>query len=131
MIRRRSFAVLAALPLALSVGLLAIAPARTAAQGGTDVLVAPFSDIAGRVSVGRPSNGYLRDGHRLPDRGEGFMTRDPWRLRGNRFGTDELLDMITGVGRRISEHKGPRLVVADLVDRRVAANEPAHVADRT
>jgi len=66
------------------------------------------------ISVGRPSNGYLRDGHRLPDRGEGFMTRDPWRLRGNRYGTDELLDMITGVGRRIAAHKGPRLVVADL-----------------
>lgn len=66
------------------------------------------------VSVGRPSNGYLRDGHRLPDRGEGFTTRDPWTQRGNRFGTDELLDLITGVGRRLAAHNGPRLVVADL-----------------
>lgn len=66
------------------------------------------------VSVGRPSSGYLRDGHRLPDRGEGFMTREQWKLRGNRFGTDELLDMITGVGRRIAAHTGPRIVVADL-----------------
>ena len=66
------------------------------------------------VSIGRPSNGYLRDGHRLPDRGEGFMTRDVWKTRGNRFGTDELLDLLTGVGRRLATHKGPRLVVADL-----------------
>ncbi len=66
------------------------------------------------ISVGRPSNGYLRDGHRLPDRGEGFMTRDPWKLRGNRYGTDELLDLLTGVGRRLATHKGPRVVVADL-----------------
>lgn len=42
------------------------------------------------------------------------MTRDQWRLRGNRYGTDELLDLITGVGRRLSATKGPRLVVADL-----------------
>jgi len=66
------------------------------------------------VSVGRPSNGYLRDGHRIPDRGEGFTTREPWKQRGNRYGTDELLDLITGVGRRLAAHKGPRLVVADL-----------------
>lgn len=66
------------------------------------------------ISVGRPSNGYLRDGHRLPDRGEGFMTRDVWKLRGNRFGTDELLDLVTGVGRRMAGSRGPRIVVADL-----------------
>lgn len=42
------------------------------------------------------------------------MTREPWRLRGNRYGTDELLDLITGVGRRLAAHRGPRLVVADL-----------------
>ena len=66
------------------------------------------------VSVGRPSNGYLRDGHRLPDRGEGFVTREPWKQRGNRYGTDELLDLVTGVGRRLATQPGPRLVVADL-----------------
>jgi len=66
------------------------------------------------VSVGRPSNGYLRDGHRIPDRGEGFTTRTPWKERGNRYGTDELLDLLTGVGRRMASSKGPRLVVADL-----------------
>lgn len=66
------------------------------------------------VSVGRPSRGFLRDGDRLPDRGEGFTTREPWTQRGNRYGTDELLDLLTGVGRRLAVHKGPRLVVADL-----------------
>lgn len=67
------------------------------------------------VSVGRPSRGYLIDGNRLPDRGEGFTTRDVWKLRGNRYGTDELLDLITGVGRRMTMHfKDTKLVVADL-----------------
>jgi penicillin-insensitive murein endopeptidase len=66
------------------------------------------------VSVGRPSRGFLLDGHRLPDHGEGFTTREPWTQRGNRYGTDELLDLITGVGRRLATSNGPRLVVADL-----------------
>lgn len=33
------------------------------AQGGTDILVAPFSDIAGRVSVGQPVNVTKRPGY--------------------------------------------------------------------
>lgn len=67
------------------------------------------------VSVGKPSNGYLVDAKRLPDRGEGYRTQEVWRARGNRYGTDELLDLITGVGRRMArEVTGVKLVVADL-----------------
>ena len=69
------------------------------------------------VSVGRPSNGYVVDGKRLPDSGEGFTTRDVWKSRGNRYGTDELLDLLTGVGRRMARHVDTRLVVADLSGR--------------
>lgn len=43
--------------------LIAADPQRAAAQGGTDVLVAPFSDIAGRVSVGQPVNVTKRMGY--------------------------------------------------------------------
>ena len=67
------------------------------------------------ISMGRPSGGLLVDGSRLPDHGEGFTTRDTWRTRGNRYGTDEMLDLITGVGRRMArQFTGARLVVADL-----------------
>ena len=67
------------------------------------------------VSVGRPSNGYLVDAKRLADSGEGYKTQAIWRTRGNRYGTDELLDLITGVGRRMSRQvKDVKLVVADL-----------------
>ncbi len=67
------------------------------------------------VSKGRPSAGVLVDGLRLPDVGEGFATRSPWKERGNRYGTDEMIDLITGVGRRLATTvKGPRLIVADL-----------------
>jgi penicillin-insensitive murein endopeptidase len=67
------------------------------------------------ISVGRPSRGRIVDGTRLPDRGEGFFTRETWRTRGNRFGTDELVDLLTAVSRRVApKNDGIRLVVADL-----------------
>lgn len=79
------------------------------------------------VSVGRPSNGYLVDAHRLPDAGEGFKTQAIWQLRGNRYGTDELLDLITGVGRRMARQvTDVKLVVADLSSQRGGAARAWH-----
>ena len=78
------------------------------------------------ISVGRPSDGALRDGKRLPDRGEGFMTRDVWRTRGNRYGTDEMLDLITGIGRQLARTGSTRLVVADLSSKRGGAAKQWH-----
>jgi len=67
------------------------------------------------ISVGKPSKGYLVDGARLPDRGEGFTTRDVWIQRDNRYGTDELIDLVIGVARRMSgKVHDVKLVVADL-----------------
>jgi penicillin-insensitive murein endopeptidase len=67
------------------------------------------------ISVGKPSRGYLIDGVRLPDHGEGFATREVWRARDNRFGTDELIDLVTAVARRMQTHvHDVKLVVADL-----------------
>jgi penicillin-insensitive murein endopeptidase len=67
------------------------------------------------ISIGKPSRGYLLDGVRLPDRGEGFITRDVWRSRDNRYGTDELVDLVTAVARRMrAQVRDVKLVVADL-----------------
>jgi penicillin-insensitive murein DD-endopeptidase len=66
------------------------------------------------ISMGRPNQGYIVDGVRLPDRGDGFFTREKWRERGNRYGTDELVDLITAVSRRMVAQGAPRMVVADL-----------------
>jgi penicillin-insensitive murein endopeptidase len=66
------------------------------------------------VSMGKPSGGYLVAGRRLPDQGEGYTTRDIWRTRGVRYGTDELIDLITAVGRQLARSPGEKLVVADL-----------------
>jgi len=70
------------------------------------------------ISVGKPSGGYLIEGVRLPDRGEGFLTREVWRARGNRFGTDELIDLVTAVAHRMAGRvRDVKLVVADLSGR--------------
>ncbi|HEX3763190.1 MAG TPA: penicillin-insensitive murein endopeptidase [Kofleriaceae bacterium] len=70
------------------------------------------------ISVGRPSGGYLVDGTRLPDDGEGFTTREVWRVRDNRYGTDELIDLVVGVARRMHQQvPGVQIVVADLSGR--------------
>jgi penicillin-insensitive murein endopeptidase len=67
------------------------------------------------ISVGKPNNGYLVDAARLPDHGPGYTTREIWLKRNNRFGTDELVDLIVGVARRLSTQvKGVKLVVADM-----------------
>ncbi|HET7501862.1 MAG TPA: penicillin-insensitive murein endopeptidase [Kofleriaceae bacterium] len=67
------------------------------------------------ISVGKPSHGYLIDGARLPDGGEGFVTREVWRQRENRYGTDELIGLVTAVARRMhASVPDVRLVVADL-----------------
>lgn len=70
------------------------------------------------ISVGKASQGYLIDGARLPDQGEGFTTREVWRARDNRYGTDELIDLVVGVARRLHRQvPGVQLVIADLSGR--------------
>jgi WD40 repeat protein len=50
-------------PLLVASALLLALPRVVVAQGGTDIWVARFSDIAGRVSVGRPANVTRRAGY--------------------------------------------------------------------
>lgn len=67
------------------------------------------------VSVGTASRGFLLDGARLADHGDGYLTREVWRARDNRFGTDELVDLVTAVAHRMrGQVPGVKLVVADL-----------------
>ena len=68
------------------------------------------------ISYGKPSHGYLIDGVKLPDKGDGYTTREVWAQRGNRYGTDELVDMLKARRQAgcSSKVKDVRLVVADL-----------------
>lgn len=67
------------------------------------------------VSVGRSSDGRIIAPVRLPDRGPGYTTRDVWRTRNQRYGTDELIDLVIAVSSRMSKQvRDVRIVVADL-----------------
>jgi penicillin-insensitive murein endopeptidase len=67
------------------------------------------------ISVGKPNHGYLIDAARLPDKGIGYVTRKVWLDRDNRYGTDELVDLVTNVARRMHGRiKDVNVVVADL-----------------
>jgi penicillin-insensitive murein endopeptidase len=80
------------------------------------------------VSIGRPSHGRISGGVRIPDSGEGYVTGAPWVARGQRYGTDELVDLIIATARRMAPRAGRRLVVADLSG---AGGGPAHAWHRS
>jgi penicillin-insensitive murein endopeptidase len=67
------------------------------------------------VSYGRPNRGKLIDGVKLPDSGPGYVTPPTWKVRGNRYGTNEMVRLIKGVAKRMRrKSRDARLVVADL-----------------
>lgn len=71
------------------------------------------------VSWGKANGGGITAPVRLPDEGEGYRVPARWRDRGLRYGTDELVDMIIAVSRRVAaQHDGARVTVADLSPRR-------------
>lgn len=67
------------------------------------------------MSGGQPNRGWLLDGQRLADDGEGFITPPQWRTRGLRYGTDELVGLLTSAARELWPTNAPvRLGIADL-----------------
>ena len=67
------------------------------------------------VSVGSFTQGALRRGKRLPPAGEGYQIPPLWRDRGANFSTDELVQALQRVARRVArEHPGAQLGIADL-----------------
>lgn len=79
------------------------------------------------IAYGKPNRGRLIDGKKLPDSGPGFTTAPVWKERGNRFGTDELVTLLKGVGKRMKKKsKDARLVVADLSGTRGGAADKFH-----
>jgi penicillin-insensitive murein DD-endopeptidase len=67
------------------------------------------------VSVGSFNRGALRRGARLPVEGEGYVVPQLWQTRQANFGTDELVDAIQRVARRVSrEYPGSLLGIGDM-----------------
>jgi penicillin-insensitive murein endopeptidase len=67
------------------------------------------------VSCGSTNRGALSDAAMLPGEGVGFVMAEPWRSRGSRFGTKELVGLIQRSSAAVAqEHEGGQLSVADL-----------------
>lgn len=69
----------------------------------------------GSVSCGAVNRGALAAGRAIADEGPGFVAPAPWRARGLRFGTDELVSLIERAGAAVLQRQGGApLAVADL-----------------
>jgi len=67
------------------------------------------------VSCGSTNRGALSDATMLPTKGTGFVMANPWRSRGTRYGTRELVSLIENSSLRVAElYDGSQLSVADM-----------------
>lgn len=74
-----------------------------------------LEDAGGSVSCGAANRGALHGAVALPRAGVGYQVPEPWWSRGRRYGTDELVGLITRVAALVHEHHpGGTLGVADL-----------------
>ena len=85
------------------------------------------------VSCGRVNKGGLAAAVALEAEGPGFVIPEPWRGRGVRYGTEELVGMIRRAAAAVErQHPGARLGVADLSRMRggSVSNHRSHQAGR-
>jgi penicillin-insensitive murein endopeptidase len=85
------------------------------------------------VSIGLVNRGALSDARELPVEGSGYVVPEPWRSRGLRYGTDELVRLVTRAAARVArEQPGGQLAVADLSKEHggTAANHRSHQSGR-
>ena len=67
------------------------------------------------LSCGAVNRGALAGARALAARGPGFVTPEPWLVRGLRFGTAELVGLVERAASRVArQHPGAELAVADL-----------------
>lgn len=75
----------------------------------------PGDGAVGSLSCGSVNRGALASGRAIADEGPGFVAPEPWRSRGLRFGTDEMVGLIERAARAVvKRHPGGALAVADL-----------------
>jgi penicillin-insensitive murein endopeptidase len=67
------------------------------------------------VSWGKPNRGGIINPVRLPDDGDGYRVPSRWSERGLRYGTQELVDLVVSISRRVAmDSPETRVTVADL-----------------
>jgi len=70
------------------------------------------------LSCGRTNRGRLSDPAVMPYRGKGFVIPQPWRSRGLRYGTDELVGLLKRAAAKVTQVcPGAVLGIADLAKR--------------
>jgi penicillin-insensitive murein DD-endopeptidase len=87
----------------------------------------------GSISCGAANRGALAGARIMPDSGEGFVAPDPWRARGLRYATDELVGLIERSAARVArEYDGAVVGVADLSAERggAVARHASHQSGR-
>jgi penicillin-insensitive murein endopeptidase len=83
--------------------------------GGAGCVGPGYFTDGSSVSVGTFAQGSLRHGARLPPVGEGYEVPPLWVVRGSNYGTDELVQAIIHVARRVRrEYPGGVLGIGDL-----------------
>lgn len=87
----------------------------SAAAETVDINVGAGLEQPDSVSCGSTNRGALYDAAMLPTRGPGYVMAEPWRSRGTRFGTVELVELIeTSSAQVASLFGGSKLSVADM-----------------
>ncbi|HEY3354016.1 MAG TPA: penicillin-insensitive murein endopeptidase [Polyangia bacterium] len=67
------------------------------------------------VSHGAAANGVLRDGAELPMVGDGYQIAPSWRSRHANYGTDEMVEALVRIGRRLArDFPGSEMLLGDL-----------------
>lgn len=103
--------------------LAALAPGRALAEEET--APTPEGETAS-VSCGRVNRGGLAAATTLPPEGPGYVIPEPWRSRGLRYGTEELVRMLERAAAAVArELPGAQLGVADL-SARLGGAVPGH-----
>ncbi len=96
----------------LVIGLLSVG---VPAQAETTQELEPDSEQPDSVSCGSSNRGALSDAAMLPTKGHGFVMAEPWRSRGTRYGTLELVTLIEESSSEVATlYKGSQLSVADM-----------------
>lgn len=75
----------------------------------------PFQEEHDSVSCGSTNRGALSDAVAMPVEGPGYVMAEPWRSRGTRYGTRELVSLVQRSSAAVAElHEGSKLSVADM-----------------
>lgn len=81
----------------------------------SDEFTERFVEEHDSVSCGSTNRGALSDAAVMPVEGPGFVMAEPWRSRGTRYGTHELVSLIQRSSQFVTQqYEGSKLSVADM-----------------